>query len=1168
MVEFSIKRLEIELLQDENYDGSFEIISNNDVEMRGFIHCSNPRMQCLTPMFCGTRAEICFLFHSEGLLEGDIQKGEFYIICNDGEYNLSFVVTVTKYYPSTTIGKVKNLFEFANLAQFSFEEAHQIFRQPYFINLIKPTETRERILYQGLLDAKDKGAVELEEFLIGIKKKQRITISLSETDLSFHQISQPIREVLEIRKDQWGFIEIVVTVQGDFIKILKENLTSEQFVGNTAKLEFIIENTLLHQGKNFGQITLTSPYQRVTCNICAHPTSPKKEEEKPICKILQHQVMALYMDYRLGRTLTGTWSKEVCICLERLLDGTVTDPNNQLSYLYMLLKAQALLVNKQRQEAEWAMNAFAKRYHQEGTPLWGFYLYLKTLFDPDSANSLKLKNQVQELYHENQDNPLLFWVMLFSDSSLNNSKSRKLQAIEGFISDSLPNSFILIEAFCLISKDIYLLKKAGRFERQILFWSVKHKAMTREIAGQIKNIVGQIRGFDAIWYQILKYAYEITDEPKMLKMLCGYCIQWDCLGQEYFKWYDMGISLGLKIAGLYEAWLLSANQSEIEQFPRTVTLYFQYHNNLDYRKQALLYAGIIRSKEVQRNLYQNYKKNMEQFAIEQLLKTNMDENLAILYEDVLSKNAMSEKVAAAFATILYTHRLICTDGQAKRVIVRHSQLRDEQVVPLINGQAYIKLYTCSYCILLEDGLGRRYAAGITYELVRLLQPSQYLKRCMEATPRKLPYLLHYFDGRKTWQTFLQDDLGKLLYLMESDQISISYQEEMKPQIIEYYYNSYMGEMLDNYLEQIDYEGLNKSAGNQLLELLIARRIYEKAYKMILLRGGEQVSISKLVSVASHQIEKKHDIKDETLLGLSFDIFRRGKYNDRILQYLCHHFQGPLKDLDKLWLAARQFELDTLSLEERYLAQMLYTEGFSPNMSDIFLSCYENNGNERILMACLSSFSYQYFVKDTKIGEAFLVCIGQQLARSNKLNYSCRLAYLKWLSEQKTITDSQLSQMDKLLEELVNKGLCFGFFQELPQSLLRKYHLYDKTFVEYRTNPQSRVTICYGKQEESTLDYVEAEMMPMYEGIFVKEFVLFFGDDIPYYIKEDDAKGSSIVESGHIQCSDPCIQGDESCYDRINEMLISYHLKDEKTLQELMQQYNAIKMTVAKRFQLL
>ena len=91
----STEKIELEALEGKDETGSFVITSTNQVKMRGIIYSSNPRMECLTPQFEGEEVRIRYQFHSEGLIEGDIQKGEFFIVCNQGEYNLSFVVSIS-----------------------------------------------------------------------------------------------------------------------------------------------------------------------------------------------------------------------------------------------------------------------------------------------------------------------------------------------------------------------------------------------------------------------------------------------------------------------------------------------------------------------------------------------------------------------------------------------------------------------------------------------------------------------------------------------------------------------------------------------------------------------------------------------------------------------------------------------------------------------------------------------------------------------------------------------------------------------------------------------------------------------------------------------------------------------------------------------------------------
>ena len=117
------------------------ITSTNHVPMRGIAYSSNPRMECLTPQFEGEEIRIRYQFHSYGLIEGDIQKGEFCIVVEQGEYNLSFVVSVSKLYAESSVGKVKNLSDFARLSENDFDEAFHLFYsgslKTYFIRMKK-----------------------------------------------------------------------------------------------------------------------------------------------------------------------------------------------------------------------------------------------------------------------------------------------------------------------------------------------------------------------------------------------------------------------------------------------------------------------------------------------------------------------------------------------------------------------------------------------------------------------------------------------------------------------------------------------------------------------------------------------------------------------------------------------------------------------------------------------------------------------------------------------------------------------------------------------------------------------------------------------------------------------------------------------------------------------
>ena len=82
-----------------------------------------------------------------------------------------------------------------------------------------------------------------------------------------------------------------------------------------------------------------------------------------------------------------------------------------------------------------------------------------------------------------------------------------------------------------------------------------------------------------------------------------------------------------------------------------------------------------------------------------------------------------------------------------------------------------------------------------------------------------------------------------------------------------------------------------------------------------------------------------------------------------------------------------------------------------------------------------------------------------------------------------------------------------------------------------------------------------EMREMYDGIFVCSFVLFFGEQLQYYVSEERPDGSAITtESGMISKSDIVKNGFNSRYSLINDIMIGETLQDYDTVDKLMQQY--------------
>ena len=115
---------------------------------------------------------------------------------------------------------------------------------------------------------------------------------------------------------------------------------------------------------------------------------------------------------------------------------------------------------------------------------------------------------------------------------------------------------------------------------------------------------------------------------------------------------------------------------------------------------------------------------------------------------------------------------------------------------------------------------------------------------------------------------------------------------------------------------------------------------------------------------------------------------------------------------------------------------------------------------------------------------------------------------------------------------------------------------DKAIIEYRTNPANRVVIHYILEEPDSEEdtYRTEEMRNMFAGVFSKDFVLFFGENLQYYITEEKGGREQLTVSDSVSISESASLESESRYSLLNDMVVSKTLQDDETLLKLMEEY--------------
>lgn len=1160
---FSEETIDLSVIEGRSEAGSFVIESTNQIKICGIVYSTNPRMECLNPHFEGEKVRIRYQFNSKGLTEGDACEGKFVIVCNQIEYSLSFCARITRLYAEASTGAVKSLDDFTRLAASNWDEAYHLFYNRNFLNTIPYDNVYERLTYEGFACARPSGQ-NMEEFLIGVNKKKPVSISVDKSEEIFMASKEPQSGCFTITKDNWGYTEIRLRTDCEFIKLSKPVLTLDDFIGKTYLYEYIIDASAMHAGRNFGRIYIDGVYQSFTIDI----TAGVRDDDGSISDIAVTKdikecmvgIMELYTSFRLKRIVTGVWANETISILNHL-HALMPD-----EHMYELMKAQAFIINRQRQESKWILDDFKHSNPDKKAPIWGYYLYLMTLLEREPSYVDNMTHEVELIFYENPDSVLLFWVLLFLRDQYFDDSAGKLKDIKYWVLRGCSSPYLYIEAYYLISQDPYLIKELSVFELRILSWAVKEKALTKELAGAIFEAVDLAGGFDNRVYELLTAAYEICPEAEYVGIICSYLIKGHKNDTCFHKWFELGIENKLRLTGLYESYLITMDDRQISPVPKIIQMYFSFDNKLPYRKLAVLYNNIIAAKETEPEVYHKYRKAMGRFAMDQAQLRHIDDNLAVLYEDMLELGFINEELSAAFSDIIYTHKLIVFDKRIVRAIIYQNEMKEPQIVPVTDQCAYFELFSNDYVILFEDSRGYRYVKSISYRLQRLMDAEKYLDRCISLSPDRPQYIVSHFKHVRDYSDFTKDDLKLFKPVFYSESFSDSYKAVMGYRILKYCQLHDYEDYVRPFLQSINFDTLQKDARKYLIDMLVSNRLYEKAYDMAMEYGIDMLAAASKVVLCENALKVQH-ADDDFMVQLAISAFKTGKYSDLVLKYLCENYTGPTDELINLWHAADKFSISSMKLDERILEQGIYTQIEPEKISDIFMEYYKRAGNEKLILAYISLVAHGYLHSGGCKADFIFDIIEKRFIGNRTLNDACQLALLKHFAEKTDITQAELEIEDTLLKYYIYNNMYFDFFARLDYRLLEKYFLYDKAFLQYESTPGTHVVLHYSRDEDGE-EFNSEDMVEMYDGIYVKTFVIFFGELIRYYITEEHDNSIEVKESNRLTCNNIPGDNDHSRYNLINEMIISDTLSDETTLKSNINEYKRLDAATKQLFKLI
>lgn len=1155
-LQFSAEKLEQSAPPQMRIRGKFTVSSSLRGMLQGFVYSSNSRVKCTPEMFVGREETFYYEADMTGLREGDCLEGELVFCETSGEYRLPYAFTAaekeTPKEPEETAAFTCE--QLASLAQEDFAKAYMLFASRHFPDCVQDAKDRWLALYEGLA-GQSLSYHSLEQFLIGLGYKEPVTLELERDNLCLQVTDGFMREEVILTKNTWGFAALKITSDAPFLTVERPFVTTEEFVGSAYNLGFVIQKEKLHAGRSFARITVTCGCRTYVCTVearlaeAAAPSADGRAKKRENVRLLD-----AYIRSRSGKLDKREWRRLSMESLNRL--GQMGED----AIFYRLYRVYLLYLSDKRAEAQMCLKELAGRKDELAVPQWrAFYRYLTLFENREKEYELSVKNEIHGLFLANRENWMLQWLILHRMGDSFRNDSERLEAVRRQYGYGCASPVMYLEASDILRREPLMLRTLGNFEIHLLRFMCKEKLLNLEICGQAAQLAGRT-DYQPLLLRVLMDCYEQYPSRNLLSAICSLLMKGRRSDAQFERWFRLGIDQDLRLAGLYEHYAQTAQDLNRCDLPQILRMYFSYNNTLDSDKKAALYVNILSRREEDPQSYETYLPAIERFMEEQLTEGRISDDLAQIYKTLLPRYAPEERLIDGLSRVLYACEIVCKNPQIRHVIVRHRHLPQEHRAQLMPDRACAPKYGPGCCILLEDADGARYADPSLFTEQMLLPEPELEAYCRAAKELPASLLLHDLAGEEQVSA---KNAAQFVSLLKLSDIQESSRLEIQERMLLYFASNPYDDALEEFLQTADLNWLAGWHMQELAELLTAEGMIKEACGLVWAYGAEHVSSATLARLCSHCVSENSQ-EDAKLVSLCAQSFARGVYDEKVLAYLMRWYEGPADTMKALFAAGQRFLLEEPGLEEKILALVLFMRAGMEGTESVFAAYRRHMGKARLCRAYSIWMSYCYFVRGMQTDGPVFDYIEQMVQEGADTPQVCQLALLCRYAGCETLTEEQQGILYHLLEKFVAKGMYFRFYQKLPPRLLRRFHLHDKYFLEYRADPGSHVTLHYrlnGGRESAV------PMNHTYEGIFTCAFSLFYQDRLEWYVSAEHGRETLRTSRQTIVCGRRAHRGSFGKYELINRLAEAQHRGDHKEIRRIRDQYVGQQYLVDELFQI-
>ena len=889
-----------------------------------------------------------------------------------------------------------------------------------------------------------------------------------------------------------------------------------------------VNRAALHAGRNFGRLILRGPFNESAIPVEVHcPGSmvQMRLRQGKELELLQLQLMRLYVDFRLEEEHADNWFLQADSLIDEI---SLRSHRDEIPRLYGV---HLLILRGQNAEAQKELGRIAVRYagsdaaqnisarfpgEQELAYCYRQYLNARCRME-DTQLRGRVVRFLRGVYRQTGEWRTA-WMLLDLAEEYAPGTAARWNFLRHQFESGCNSPVIWTDAWDMVREDPQIVLPGSSVQERwarddfglhVLWYAARNRVLTQKAAEVMIALAEKKKTFSRLLFRALCSAYEMWDE------ICRSASS-DGDGDAAEQDFEMKTQI--------------------------------------LRAVCIL---LVRGQDLSLSAHKWYARAMEA----RIPLTNLEEN----WRGSMPVEDAAYRIPAGRNAVLRT-----TASRAVRAVLVYDRFRGEQTFQVRRGVAFLSVYGDANTIFLEDEEGNRYAKSLPYALDEKEVQNE------AGDPPGDPYAL------AEWIGFGNREGAALQSALEADDsFSEGFAKAVgslldsglltgaaRTQLLLMCLSESRGkpEFLRFFLSKTDPSQGDGEERAMLLGYLADAGDYEKAARWLITYGTEGVG-AKLLGKISLGLSWEANAR-AALLPLAWEAFIRGDQRGGLLERLCETFSGLSEELLRLRKACADTGVSTGELDRRIIRQVLYSGAVLTEHGQIIVSA--GRKLEDAFMPAVAQYADFAFSNGISMGKRMTDLIAGLLAEggtgsagASDKNISgagpmegreepadiCRIACLKELSmRQDEISPRERSAAKASLSALLSKGIIFPFYRQFPGFDDRLDLYAEETLVQYHPSEPDdgsgrNIVFHYTTSRRGEAgNYRARPMKEMYRDFYVSGFLLFYGEQMHYYIT-DDAAGKHVVQSGIIGQDARILDSCSGRFGLINETTRAAALRD-------------------------